>query len=526
MTEEKSSLSKTTLWMGLGTLLSRITGFGRLAALVFALGSTRLTDSYNLANNTPNMVYDLILGGVIAATLIPVFVELLNTKAEKEAWDGISAIVTIFIVILIVITGITVVIAPDIIHLYALANTGASKHSQEIVATELLRLFAPELAFYGIISITSSLLAVRRKFILPMFTPIANNLLVIGVFILLPHIVHTLTLQSMSHHQIPLLFLGLGTTAGVGLQAILQLPALREIFRHLHWNWNLKDPVVKNILNLSGWTFGFVAANQVTLFIILALANAIKGQVTDYNNAYSFFQLPFGIVAVSIMNLIQPDLSSKWYKKDLEGFRYKFSEGIRLILVLIIPSAVGFVLLAHPIINTVLLHGSMTVHQANITGSIFAFFGLGLPGFSVYLFLMRVYQSMQHIKEAFFLYLIKNSVNLILAFSLYNSLHAKGLAISLSIAYSVGSIVAIWYLHKLTFRLRGKEIVSSLVKISFASLVMGIAIYMLENFLFTNWNLDISLPLTLLSAVLVYVITARMISIKELDFLKLTKKKL
>src|SRR5207248_9800997 len=85
-------------------LLSRVTGFGRLVALAYALGFTRVTDSYNLANTTPNIIYDLVLGGIMASFIIPVFVDHLSSSDEDEAWEGISAVVTAAVVVLVGVT--------------------------------------------------------------------------------------------------------------------------------------------------------------------------------------------------------------------------------------------------------------------------------------------------------------------------------------------------------------------------------------------------------------------------------------
>src|SRR5438046_3538894 len=88
--EPPEGLSRATAGMAAGTLLSRVTGFGRLVALAYALGFTRLTDSYNLANTTPNIVYDLVLGGIVASFIIPVFIDHPSTKDDAEAWEAIT----------------------------------------------------------------------------------------------------------------------------------------------------------------------------------------------------------------------------------------------------------------------------------------------------------------------------------------------------------------------------------------------------------------------------------------------------
>ncbi len=94
------SLRTSAAYVGVGTGVSRVTGLLRFVALAWALGQTPLADSYNLANTTPNMLYDVVLGGVLSATFIPVFVDRLANKSEREAFESISAVVTVSVTVL------------------------------------------------------------------------------------------------------------------------------------------------------------------------------------------------------------------------------------------------------------------------------------------------------------------------------------------------------------------------------------------------------------------------------------------
>lgn len=141
--EERPSLSRSTGVMAAGTALSRLTGFGRLLALAYALGFTDLTDTYNLANNTPLIVYELVLGGMLSATLVPVFVRELVDKESEDNWRAISAVATVSGVVLLAVTALFVAGAPLLIHLYTLGQEGPVPDQQRAVATTLLRMFAP-----------------------------------------------------------------------------------------------------------------------------------------------------------------------------------------------------------------------------------------------------------------------------------------------------------------------------------------------------------------------------------------------
>ena len=122
--------------------------------------------------------------------------------------------------------------------------------------------------------------------------------------------------------------------------------------------------------------------------------------------------------------------------------------GLRAVLALIIPSAVGILLLARPAVALLLGNGHSTPAQTATTGAALAMFALGLPGFCTYLYFVRVLQSMQRTRVAFYLYLVENTLNIVLALVLVHPLGVRGLALSLSIAYSVSALLALAVFHQ------------------------------------------------------------------------------
>jgi putative peptidoglycan lipid II flippase len=440
--DEQPSLSRTTAVMAVGTMLSRVTGFGRVFALAYALGFTRLTDSYNLANTAPNILYELVLGGVLSATLIPVFVDHLTNRDEDEAWRSVSAVVTAAGAVLIAISAVFALAAPWIIRLYTLNNDTASAADERYVATYLLRLFAPQVFLLGAITLTTALLNARRRFAVPMFTPIANNLLTIGVLLAFPHVARSVRIAAVRHDHRALLLLGLGTTAGYLLQAVLQVPALRAAGVRFRAVWAPGDEAVRTVLRLSGWTAGVVVGNQLALWISLVLANGRAGDVSAFNAAFMFFQLPHAVFAVSVMTALLPDLSETWSRRDIARFRERLRTGMRVTLALLVPAAAAYVLLARPIVSVVLEHGQLSSASARTTGDVLALFALGLPAFSAYLLLMRAYQAMRDTRRMFYVYVVENGANVVLAFALYPSMGVQGIALSLSLAYVLGAAVA------------------------------------------------------------------------------------
>src|SRR3954447_1062342 len=106
----------------------------------------------------------------------------------------------------------------------------------------------------------------------------------------------------------------------------------------------------------------------MALFVVLVLAAKVDGGVSIYSAAFLFFQLPYGILTVSVMRALQPDLAAAWSAGDVARFRAQLAEGVRLTAALLIPAAVGYAILARPIIQLVLEHGRLTHAQAEITG--------------------------------------------------------------------------------------------------------------------------------------------------------------
>jgi putative peptidoglycan lipid II flippase len=441
-----TGLRKATAVMAVGTTLSRATGVLRIFALTYALGTLSLADSYNLANTMPNIVHDIVLGGILSATFVPVFVQRLTTRADDEAWDAVSAVVSVTMIVIAAASILFLIAVPFIVDATTSLNHGPQVAQSRAVAKDLLFLFVPQLTCYGFISVGTALLNARRRFGSPMFTPIANNLVLIAVLLVFGTTVRHASLAGVAAHRGQLLLLGLGTTAGVVAQAGLMIPSLRRAGLQLHWRPDFRHEAVRTILRLSGWTFGLVVANQLALLVVLALSEKVgPGAVSAYTYAYIFFQLPYGVVAVSIMSATAPELTARWAQGDLVAFRRRMGTGLRAMLAIVIPAAAGELILARPLVALVADHGA--AHTTVPTAQSLAMLALGLPGFCVFLYLVRVLQSVQDLRSAFWLYAFENGVNIVLAVALAGHFGVRGIALSISIAYTAAALVALAYVR-------------------------------------------------------------------------------
>jgi len=486
----RSGLMAAVGSMAAGTTISRATGVLRVLALVYVLGISPLADAYNLANTIPNMVYDVVLGGVLGATFIPVFIQRLTSTSEREAWKSISAVVTLAVVVLAATTAIFLALAPLLIDAFTslehVQHTGSVQHlaTQRHVATVLLRWFVPQVFLYGLLSIGGALLNVRRRFGAPMWVPIANNVVCIGVLLTFATVAPSPSLHSVSMRPGQLALLGAGTTAGVLVQFLLLLPSLTKAkLGRLRWRWDLKDPAVRTVARLGSWTFGFVVINQAALFFVIALAFSVggSGPVSSYTYAYAFWQMPYAIVAVSVMSAVTPDLATHHSTEDEIAFIARFGSGLRSVLAMMIPASVALFLLAKPAIALLLGHGNTQPRQTAETGMALAELSLGLVGFSVFQYVVRALQAMHRTKAAFWLYLGENVINVGAALLLVGPLGLAGIALSVSVGYSVAAVAGLLLLEHWLGHLGSPGCYRPLGRICASSAVMGLVIAVVSN---------------------------------------------
>ncbi|NCY15508.1 MAG: murein biosynthesis integral membrane protein MurJ [Actinobacteria bacterium] len=431
--------------VALGTGLSRLTGFVRVAVMAYAIGATALAEAYNLANNTPNLLYDLVLGGILSATLVPVIVEHMNRDDD----EAINAVATVIFVVLLGATVVSILCAPLIIGLFNLTAPASQERSQAMVAVPLLMLFGPQILFYGLSSLGTALLNARRSFAVPAFAPVLNNLIVIALFLALPKVAggHSPTFDQVADDNLLLAYIGIGTTLGIVAMTAVLWPAMRAAGIRLRWRFDPRHRAVRQIARLSVWTFGYVISNLLAYVVIQTLANGVDG-VTEYAYAYIFFQLPYGLWTVSVMTAYTPEMAQAWARGELGELRDRFTSGFRLLPIVILPLAIGLAALAHPVISVILEHGSFDSDSADLTARTLIAFAVGLPAFSAYLYAMRGFYALRDTRTPFLINLGENIVNVVLGVALLDRFGVVGLAASFSVAYALASVLALVVLQR------------------------------------------------------------------------------
>jgi putative peptidoglycan lipid II flippase len=473
-----STLAFSTAIMSLGTVLSRVTGLFRLAAVASALGITEsghLADSYNLANTAPNIIYELVLGGILTSVFVPLFVELLEKEDRDRAWEVATGLINVSLAVLSGITLLGIAAAPWIARIYSSRLHGHEAVLQQQVVTFLLRLFIPQIFFYGLYFLIAGLLNAHRRFAAPMFTPILNNVVVIGVFIWFHHLYGQVTLNTVTTPQLWLM--GLGTTAGVAAAGVTLVPFMRGLGKY-RFNFSVNHPSVKKLARLSVFVLGYVVVNQIGFLIVQYLANGQRGGYSAYVNAFTFFMLPHGLFAVSVITALLPGMSEHAVHQQWDEFRERLSTGIRATLLLILPASVGYLVLGEPIVRTLLQHGVMTQRSTQLVATVLRLFVIGLVPFSLFQLLSRAFYAMQDTKTPFVINCFSVGTNIAIDFPLFFAIGVKGLALGHAMSYLIGVLLQLRQLRSRIGGIDGRRILSSGVRIAAAATFMGALVWL------------------------------------------------
>jgi putative peptidoglycan lipid II flippase len=244
---------------------------------------------------------------------------------------------------------------------------------------------------------------------------------------------------------------------------------------------SLRHAAVRVVFRLSGWTMGYVVANQIALWVVLVLANGERGGAFAYLSAFAFFQLPYGLFSVSVMTAVAPELAAAGGRGDTPALRHRFARALRLTLTVIVPAAAVYVALARPIVVALLQRGAFNAADAALVSDALVGFAIGLPFFSTYLFALRAFYSLSDTRTPFLLNCLENAVNIVLAIVLFDRFGIPGLAYAYSGAYAIGALVTLAVLSRRLGGLQGRGIGTSAARVLAVSVAAAAAAWVVGD---------------------------------------------
>ncbi len=473
--DSTSSVTRNSAVMAVGSLVSRFTGFVRTVAIGAAIGAKAFSNDYNLANTLPNMVYELLLGGVLASVVVPLLVRARARDSDRgEAYaQRLLSLTTVF---LAVATAFAVLLAPVLTELVAHSSSGANKHLITVFGYLLL----PEIFFYGIAAVIAAILNTRGHFAAPMWTPILNNVVVIataGAFILIWTNARELSPEEVTAWQV--LVLGVGTTLGIVVQAAGLLPALRKVGFRWRWRSDWRELHLRELGRVGAWMLGYVAVSQVALVVVLALAQAASNHngpgPTVFNNAYLIFMMAHGIVAVSIITALLPRMSAAAAEHRYGDVAEQLSLGTRLSAVILLPTTAAYVILGRQL-GVALFEWRSYGHDDSVaTGWVIAAAGIGLVPFAISQLQIFAFYALPDTRTPALLNVPVAALRILIDVVLYVVLAAGAVAAGLMIGNAVSFVAATalgyWLLRRRLGRLGLTRVATTLARLTVATLV-------------------------------------------------------
>lgn len=469
--ESDSDVLRSTGTMAIATLLSRITGFIKYVLLGASLGAA-VFSSFNSANQLPNLVTEIVLGAVLTSLVVPVLV-----RAEKEDADHgasfIRRLITVSSVLLLVVTVLCVVAAPLLTRL-SLDPDGKVNVYQ---ATNFAYLVLPQIFFFGLSSLFMAILNTKGVFKPGAWAPVWNNIVVlffVGLYWVVPGGLGPN--DNGSFTNIHMLILGLGSTVGVVVQALVLIPPLRKIGIDLRPEWGI-DSRIKQFAGMGIAIVVYVAISQAGYFVTNRIASVADNAAPGvYSQAWLLLQMPYGIIGVTLLTAIMPRLSRNAADNNTPGTVRDLTVATKLTMIGILPVVV-FLMAFGPQIGVALYaYGRFSVTAATAIGLTVALSAFTLIPYSIVLLHLRVFYAREQAWTPTFIIIAITTTKIILStLAIVMAPSAESVVILLGVAngcaFVAGAGIGAYLLKRSIGTLCAREILHTCAWVLGASLV-------------------------------------------------------
>jgi putative peptidoglycan lipid II flippase len=460
---ENHKITKAATTIGMGTFLSRITGFLRDMAVAYFFGAGVTTDSFFVAFRIPNLWRRLVAEGALTISFIPVYTEYLTQRTGRESQEVAHIAFTIAGVVLFVLTGLGILFSPILIKMFAFAWPSTSEKFQ--VAVTLNQIMFPYLFFVGLFGLSMGILNSFRHFFAPAFATVFLNLsIIVSVFLF------------YDTFQKPVMALAIGVLSGGMLQFFFQIPFLIKKKIGFRFNFNFQHPAIRQIGLLMIPGLIGTAVYQLNVLIDTMFATALPdGSVSYLYYADRLMEFPLGIFVIAIGTAALPSFSILVSQGNIEEFKKTVSFAFRLGSFICIPAMVGLIALKTPIFNLLLQRGRFDYFATEMTARALLCYSVGLWAIGGVRVIAPAFYSLQDTRTPLKIGLICLGVNVIFNTILIHPLKHAGLAL----ATSLSAMLNLFLLYqKLNHKLGGLDIeknVKSLLRSLLCSLPMGVA---------------------------------------------------
>lgn len=465
------SLARSAGIIGLGISASRILGFVRDIIIAAVFGTSVPLQAFVVAFRIPNMLRDLVGEGAANAAFVPVLSSYAVKKTKEEFWGLAQALLNVMIVVLAAITALGMAFTPAIV---ALIAPGFVKDPEKFrITVELTRWMFPYIFLVGLTAYTTGILNSLKLFGASAFSqPLWNIVFIAAALWLCPLM------------QVPVMGLALGVLAGGVLQLLVQVPQLASrglAFPRLD---RFRHPGAAEVGRLLVPRVLGASIYQVNVFVntILASLSSIVGEGAIAAIYYSnrLWMLPLAIFGTAFSQAMLPTMSEHAAKEDIEKFKQTLSFSLRSVFFITVPSSVGLIVLAGPIVRALFERGSFDSYSTRITADALLFYSIGLFAYAGVKILVSAFYSLKDTKTPVKAAAAALVINIILNVALMFPLKVGGLALATSLASIANFFMLFSMLRKKIGHLGAGPVIDSFVRVLAASAAMAAALMLLD----------------------------------------------
>lgn len=475
------SVARSSLSIAGWTLVSRLTGFARVAVLAAVLGPTYLGNTFQAVNSLPNLIaYQLLMGSLFVSLLVPALVGHIDAGdargAERLAGAFLGLVTLGFVAVVVVV----VVAGPELLRFFTVAVADPSvAAAQRRVGWLLLVLVMPQVLCYGLIGTAIAVQNAHGRFVVAAAAPVLEN--VGTVLTLLAVAVLHGTGQDVDEVPVAeVLLLGLGATAAVTAHAAAQWLAVRRLGIRLRPRTGWRDPQLRALLHRVGPSLGFAGLDTFRQFAVLVAVNRVPGGVVAFQLAVTLCGFPLALGAQPVGTVLLPQLSRLFRRGAAQAFRDELVRGLGLVHFLVVPAAVGYLVLSQGLASAVSFGEMATPRGVALVVAAVVSLAPGILGAARFHLLYQASYAREDARTPFLSMLLGTAVAL-LGIPLATLFPAgTAVLVVLGIATSVGQLVSAWDLER---RLRGRlpgtgqRQAPALLRAAGASAVMALPAY-------------------------------------------------
>lgn len=475
-----STVGRSAGLMTVLTIVSRVTGFIRTWAMAAAIGMSLLSSSYQVANNLPNMLYELVMGGMLVTAFLPVYMGVRREQGREASNEYVGNLLGILLLLLGGISILGTVFAPGFIWTQSfLSGDGGSMDT----AAFMFRFFAIQILFYGLGSVFSGVLNAHRDYFWSTFAPVLNNVIVIASFMGFDPV----SAQFGEHAGV--ILISLGTTLGVFVQMACQIPALGKHGVHPHIHIDFKDPALRQTITLGIPTLLATVCMFVSTSITNAAALVVQPETGPSVIAYArlWYTLPYALIAASLSTALYTELSHDAQEQDYDSVRTGISSGVAQMLFFLIPFALYLIVFAHPL-NMIYCAGKFDESGVALVSEFLIYLALSLPLYGVVVLMQKSFSALLDMKpySRYCLYSAIGQAGSVLLFGVVLGYGMPAIALSYVVDYVILVGCSLWWLRR---RLQGLQVKSILHGCFFGLLLGGLGaaagagvLWALENY--------------------------------------------